>query len=100
MSLRRVETLTKIVGTCVPFVLVLTGSTGGPAIISTSHIKVLLDPPPPFSYLPQAVLEATGNAVMSASLAVLQTTFIDNLAKNYDLWATNPVYRKDRNPEG
>jgi hypothetical protein len=44
-----------------------------PAVIkSSSDIRVLLDPPMPFTLLPRPVLEQTGNAVMQASLRALQ----------------------------
>eukprot|EP00193_Tetraselmis_chui_P014604 CAMPEP_0177774842 /NCGR_PEP_ID=MMETSP0491_2-20121128/13754_1 /TAXON_ID=63592 /ORGANISM="Tetraselmis chuii, Strain PLY429" /LENGTH=255 /DNA_ID=CAMNT_0019293311 /DNA_START=133 /DNA_END=897 /DNA_ORIENTATION=+ len=56
------------------------------AINSTSKLRVLVDPPPPFAMLPTLLLQATGNAVMQVSLKKLQREFIANLAKDYDRW--------------
>jgi hypothetical protein len=66
------------------------------SIKSSSDIKVLLDPPAPFSLLPRPVLEQTGNAVMQASLNALQGAFIESLAKDYARWARDPSYRAAR----
>jgi len=67
-----------------------------PALICNSQIRVRLDPPLPFSVFPKELLEATGNAVMGASLKSLQGSFIKNLAKDYAKWATSADYRTTR----
>eukprot|EP00238_Polyblepharides_amylifera_P015353 CAMPEP_0196600332 /NCGR_PEP_ID=MMETSP1081-20130531/95333_1 /TAXON_ID=36882 /ORGANISM="Pyramimonas amylifera, Strain CCMP720" /LENGTH=158 /DNA_ID=CAMNT_0041926163 /DNA_START=455 /DNA_END=931 /DNA_ORIENTATION=- len=67
-----------------------------PAISSFSDIKVLLDPPPPFSFFPKEVLEATGNFVMDASCKALQRTFVQNLANDYRKWCVDAEYRRRR----
>eukprot|EP00884_Botryococcus_braunii_P001743 jgi/Botrbrau1/1156/Bobra.0162s0045.2 len=69
---------------------------GSFGIRSESKVRVLVDPPPPFSFLPDQVLEATGKAVVHAALAALQSTFIRSLARDYGRWATDEKYRKQR----
>lgn len=43
-----------------------------PAIVSASHIDVAVDPPVPFSFLPDSILQAVGGAGVHASLSTLQ----------------------------
>ena len=47
-----------------------------PAIVSESWIDVDVDPPFPFSLLPDRVLQAVGNAALHASLSTLQARHI------------------------
>ena len=65
-------------------------------ILSTSDILVYVDPPLPFSLLPQRVLETTGNYVMKQALDFIEQSFITSLANDYKRWATDPLYRKQR----
>lgn len=65
-------------------------------ILSTSDILVYVDPPIPFSLLPQRVLETTGNYVMKQALDFIEQSFITSLANDYQRWAVDPVYRLKR----
>ena len=65
-------------------------------ILSTSDILVYVDPPLPFSMLPQRVLEKTGNYVMKQALDYIEQSFITSLANDYKRWAVDPMYRKQR----
>ena len=48
--------------------------TEPPAIISESWIDVVVDPPLPFSLLPDRILRTVGNAALHASLSTLQVS--------------------------
>ena len=65
-------------------------------ILSTSDILVYVDPPLPFSLLPQRVLETTGNYVMKQALDYIEQSFITSLANDYHRWAVDPIYRLKR----
>mmetsp|Transcript_20998 Transcript_20998/g.46051 ORF Transcript_20998/g.46051 Transcript_20998/m.46051 type:complete len:297 (+) Transcript_20998:203-1093(+) len=67
-----------------------------PAIVSTSIIDCLFDPPPPLSLLGKSVLEAAANAIFSTTLTSLQRTFIQNVSKDYNRWAKDSQYRTTR----
>ena len=47
---------------------------GPPAIQSESKINVLVDPPGPFRYLPDFILQSVGEAALKASLSTLQAS--------------------------
>ncbi|KAL7537511.1 hypothetical protein ACHAXR_007860 [Thalassiosira sp. AJA248-18] len=59
-------------------------------------IKVDVDVPRPFSSIPRSIIERTGNAAMRLSLKYIQGNFVDNLAKDYEKWATDSEYRQFR----
>ena len=42
------------------------------------------------------MLERTGNAAMKLSMKYIQGNFVDNLAKDYEKWATDLEYRNYR----
>ncbi|CAL8470714.1 g10256 [Coccomyxa elongata] len=67
-----------------------------PAILSESEIDVTVEPPGPFVFVPDIVLQAVGNAGLYQALSTLQRVFIRSLAKDYARWATNAEYRKER----
>ena len=46
-----------------------------PAIASESRINVLVDPPGPFRYFPDFILQSVGEAALKASLSTLQVGF-------------------------
>ena len=46
----------------------------GPAIQSESYINVLVDPPGPFRYIPDFILQSVGEAALKASLSTLQAS--------------------------
>lgn len=51
----------------------------GAGISSESVVNVLVEPPGPFAYLPDQLLEATGNAVVHAALVSLQVSYPQRL---------------------
>lgn len=73
-----------------------TPQQGPPAIQSESHINVLVDPPGPFRYLPDFILKSVGEAALKASLSTLQRVFINSLGRDYAKWASDSVYREER----
>jgi hypothetical protein len=73
------------------------GASCGPnVIISKSKIKVAVNPPSPFKYLPHSALEATGMAVMQFALKQIESAFLRALAKDYENWALDGNYRISR----
>lgn len=66
------------------------------SIYSTSDIFVEVEPPAPFKYFGRQVLEATGTLAMSIALRNIENEFVNNLARNYELWATDAQYRSIR----
>lgn len=70
--------------------------TAGCSITANTCINVDVDVPRPFSSLPKAILEKTGNAAMRLSLKYIQANFVDNLAKDYEKWANDAEYRDYR----
>lgn len=69
---------------------------GPPAIASESYINVLVDPPGPFRYVPDFILQSVGEAALKASLSTLQRVFINSLGRDYAKWASDPGYREER----
>mmetsp|Transcript_53688 Transcript_53688/g.78663 ORF Transcript_53688/g.78663 Transcript_53688/m.78663 type:complete len:268 (+) Transcript_53688:50-853(+) len=62
-----------------------------------SEITVWVDPPPIFRLLfPKPLMVSTGNAVVKASLRLLQSTFLQGLASDYNRWALDAKYRDER----
>ncbi|KAL7553710.1 hypothetical protein ACHAWF_017031 [Thalassiosira exigua] len=66
------------------------------SITAETQIDVNVDVPRPFSSLPKAALERTGNAAMRLSLRCIQRNFVDNLARDYHKWASDAEYRSYR----
>ena len=66
------------------------------SITAATSISVDVDVPRPFNAIPRRVLERTGNAAVWLSLKYIQANFVDNLAKDYDKWATCLDYRTYR----
>ena len=63
------------------------------SITSKTCIKVDVDVPKPFRSIPKRLIERAGNAAMKVSLNYIQANFVDNLATDYENWATNSEYR-------
>jgi hypothetical protein len=63
------------------------------SITSETCIKVDVDVPKPFRSIPKRLIERAGNAAMKVSLNYIQANFVDNLATDYENWATNSEYR-------
>eukprot|EP00242_Pyramimonas_sp_CCMP2087_P005587 CAMPEP_0198209690 /NCGR_PEP_ID=MMETSP1445-20131203/17669_1 /TAXON_ID=36898 /ORGANISM="Pyramimonas sp., Strain CCMP2087" /LENGTH=217 /DNA_ID=CAMNT_0043883543 /DNA_START=460 /DNA_END=1113 /DNA_ORIENTATION=- len=72
------------------------GEFAAPTIVSTTIIDCLFDPPAPLSLLGKNVLEAASNAILYTALHALQTTFLKNLANDYNHWAKDSAYRMSR----
>lgn len=50
----------------------------------------------PFRFMPRQVLEAGGNAVMNSLNNALLPLFMQKLSDDYERWASDPVYRQER----
>lgn len=72
------------------------GSSAWCAILSTSALRVDIEPPAPFRRVPRRLLEAVGNAVMRVATEALQREFLRNLAADYERWAADDAYRSQR----
>eukprot|EP01041_Mallomonas_annulata_P010885 gene10885-22728_t len=66
------------------------------SILSSSNIYVEVDPPAPFKYFGKTVLETTGTLAMSIALRQIENAFVQSLAADYDRWAVNSAYRRQR----
>mmetsp|Transcript_19062 Transcript_19062/g.35108 ORF Transcript_19062/g.35108 Transcript_19062/m.35108 type:complete len:262 (+) Transcript_19062:173-958(+) len=66
------------------------------SIRAESYIDVDVDVPFPFTTIPKKVLVLTANAAMKLSLKIIQATFVDNLARDYNKWANDVEYRNYR----
>ena len=66
------------------------------AILSQSDIYVEVDPPAPFKYISNFVLERTGNLALSIALKQIENAFVQSLSRDYQRWASDPAYRKVR----
>jgi hypothetical protein len=66
-------------------------------IVCNSEISVWVDPPPIFRMMfPKPIMTETGNAVVRSTLRLLQQTFLQGLASDYNRWATDAMYRAER----
>lgn len=62
-----------------------------------SEITVWVDPPPIFRLMfPKPLMVATGSAVVRSTLRLLQSTFLQGLASDYNRWAMDAAYRDER----
>ena len=68
----------------------------GCSITAKTCIKVDVDVPRPFNTIPKRIIERSGNAAMHLSLRYIQANFVDNLATDYNKWASDIEYRKYR----
>lgn len=66
------------------------------SITASTSIDVDVNVPKPFSSIPKAILQRTGNAAMKLSMKYIQGNFVENLAKDYERWATDAEYRSYR----
>lgn len=65
-------------------------------IVSKSHVEIWADPPAPFRYFPQSLLEGTGNFVMQLAVDQVQGAFLRALGKDFEKWALSDSYRWQR----
>ena len=66
------------------------------SITAETCIKVDVNVPRPFKSIPKRIIERTGNAAMNLSLRYIQANFVENLAEDYNKWATDNEYRNFR----
>lgn len=66
------------------------------SISSASTVFVEVDPPPPFKYFSRRVLESTGTLAMNIALRQIENAFVQSLARDYEKWATDRIYRLTR----
>jgi len=66
------------------------------AISSASDIYVEVDPPPPFKFFGKTILEKTGKLALSIALSQIENAFVQSLARDYERWATDQMYRITR----
>ena len=72
------------------------GPSANCSITAETRIHVDIDVPRPFSSVPKAISQRTGNAALALSLKLVQATFVRNLAQDYAKWATEADYRNYR----
>lgn len=65
-------------------------------ISAETIIDVDVNVPRPFSSIPKPILQRTGNAAMKLSMKYIQRNFVENLAKDYEKWASDIEYRRFR----
>ncbi|KAG1674940.1 hypothetical protein FOA52_014733 [Chlamydomonas sp. UWO 241] len=63
-------------------------------IDAAGTISVEVDIPPPFSYAPKSMLQATANAALKATNGLILNSFIDSMAKDYARWAADAAGRR------
>lgn len=68
----------------------------GACIMGWTDIGVGVDPPGPFAKLPKSLTQKVGDAVLGTTLGVLQSVFVNGLARDYHRWANDEQYRRDR----
>ena len=76
------------------------GGGGAPAAQGAIHgdlaVDVAAEVVAPFSALPRGALEAGCNAALRALTSRLLPVFIRRLAADYERWAADPAYRRQR----
>jgi len=73
---------------------------GDRLITARAEIDVDLDPPGPFALVPKNIIEAVGNRALSIALDALLKDFMWNLGLDFDRWAADENYRKEREEMG
>ena len=63
-------------------------------IVSNTSIEVLVDVPGWMSLVPVGSIEAAGRQVMQSTLRLMVPRFLEQLRKDYELWATGDDSRK------
>lgn len=66
------------------------------SITAETSIDVNVDVPRPFNTIPKMILQRTGNAAVKLSLKYIAGNFVNNLANDYNKWATELEYRNYR----
>ncbi|MBW4630693.1 MAG: DUF1997 domain-containing protein [Iphinoe sp. HA4291-MV1] len=64
-----------------------------------ADLEVLVDFPPPFSYMPKAILEATGNSLLKSVLLTIKQRLLHQLLADYSRWVMLQTREKKLNDE-
>ena len=67
-----------------------------PRMRADTTIEVDVATPPLFAWIPRPVLEGIATGATTLVLDSLQRSFLRNLAKDYERWATDRGYREER----
>lgn len=70
----------------------------GTRLQGRADLEVLVDLPPPFSFTPKPILEATGNALLKSVLLSVKQRLLNQLLADYRYWVTSQT--KDRGLDG
>ncbi|ARV61387.1 hypothetical protein BZZ01_24655 [Nostocales cyanobacterium HT-58-2] len=54
-----------------------------------ADLEVLVELPPPFSYMPKAILETTGNGLLKSVLLTIKQRLLHQLLVDYRRWVTS-----------
>jgi hypothetical protein len=69
-------------------------SSTGTRLQGKADLEVLVDLPPPFSFTPKPILEATGNALLKSVLLSVKQRLLNQLLADYRYWVISQT--KDR----
>ncbi|MCC5599638.1 DUF1997 domain-containing protein [Nostoc favosum] len=70
----------------------------GTRLQGKADLEVLVDLPPPFSFTPKPILEATGNALLKSVLLSVKQRLLNQLLADYRYWVISQT--KDRGLNG
>lgn len=66
----------------------------GTRLQGRADLEVLVDLPPPFSFTPKPILEATGNGLLKSVLLSVKQRLLNQLLTDYRYWVISQT--KDR----
>jgi Protein of unknown function (DUF1997) len=73
-------------------------STTGTRLQGRADLEVEVDLPPPFSFTPKPILEATGNGLLKSVLLTVKQRLLHQLLADYRYWVISQM--KDRRLDG
>ncbi|MDB9327176.1 DUF1997 domain-containing protein, partial [Nodularia spumigena CS-590/02] len=65
-----------------------------------ADLEVQVDIPPPFSFTPKPILEATGNALLKSVLITIKQRLLHQLLADYRCWVTTQMSENVLDDEG
>jgi hypothetical protein len=65
-----------------------------------ANLEVLVDLPPPFSYTPRAILEATGNSLLKSVLLTVKQRLLHQLLADYRRWVLSETPERGLDDDG
>lgn len=77
------------------FEAVLTWTPGG-SITAKVRTEVWAEPVGPFKFVPRGIISSAGDALLRGLTGALLPSFLGKLGKDYELWARDPRYRRER----